>query len=46
MPLIKPNKFYLDFAYINKKFQSNVNSHVNLMNSDIHVDSHNLIDTQ
>ena len=36
-PLIKPNKFYLDFAPINKEFQSNVNNHVNSMNPEIHV---------
>ena len=37
IPLIKPNKFYLGFAPINKEFQSNVNKHVNLMNPEAHV---------
>ena len=38
IPLIKPHRFYLDFAPINKEFQSNVNiNHVNLMNPEIYV---------
>ena len=43
MPLIKPNKLYLDFAYIKGEFKSNANNHENFINLEIHVDSHILI---
>ena len=37
IPLIKLNKFYLDFISFNKECQSNGDNHVNLMNPEIHV---------